>query len=179
MTIWFNMYNFDSYSPDLPHFYHFQKIMKLNPQSMSKWTLVKTPLKTYFWRKKDKNLPDPGAISQVYIFWTCRIALQTFYLGPMPVLAIAGIKTPGSTADLTDLIPYRSSTILSECWRQHVRNISDNFEKGGIPHVILGDTGVAASALRRSQSSGWRHRRFRHAVITVSDLLRAKLSGMT
>ena len=41
-----------------------------------------------FLKKNDKNLPDPGAISQVYIFWTCRIALQTLYLGTTPALAI-------------------------------------------------------------------------------------------
>ena len=41
-----------------------------------------------FLKKKDKNLPDPGAISQVYIFWTCRIALQTLYLGTTPAFDI-------------------------------------------------------------------------------------------
>ena len=42
-----------------------------------------------FLKKKDKNLPDPGAISQVYIFWTCRIALQTLYLGTTPAIPVS------------------------------------------------------------------------------------------
>ena len=114
----------------------------MNPQSMSNEHSSQNTFEKIFLKKKDKNLPDLGAISQVYIFWTCRIALQTLYLGTTPALAITGIKTPGSTADRTDITsPYRTSTILSECWRQHVRNISDNFERGGIPPFWSRDFG--------------------------------------
>ena len=53
------------------------------------------------------------------------------------------------------MIPYRTSTILSECWRQHVRNISDNFEKGGIPPFWSHDFGWY-----RTLNSTERSRRF-------------------
>jgi hypothetical protein len=41
--------------------------MKLNPHSMSNEHSSQNTFEKVFLKKKDKNLPDPGAISQVYI----------------------------------------------------------------------------------------------------------------